>query len=191
MTTKEAVFPLEKARKAAEELVLLLGPACRRIEIAGSLRRKMPVVHDIDLVVWAVYDDKQQPGLFGEVLTLRAGPDKLSLALRNINALPGDKIPLPVECKNVRFVWYGYPVDLYLCERDGANFEALLQMRTGPAGHNAWLASRAKIYRMYYKAGYGLFEAYQNGELGERADDGTEAGIYAALNLSWPAPQNC
>jgi DNA polymerase/3'-5' exonuclease PolX len=41
---------LEKARSIAEELKVLLEPACHRIEIAGSIRRQKPEVNDIELL---------------------------------------------------------------------------------------------------------------------------------------------
>lgn len=39
-----------KAKTIADQLVARLAPYCERIEIAGSLRRRKPEVHDIDLV---------------------------------------------------------------------------------------------------------------------------------------------
>ena len=41
---------LEKARAIAEDLKSLLEPACKRIEIAGSIRRRKPEVGDIELL---------------------------------------------------------------------------------------------------------------------------------------------
>lgn len=41
---------LEKAKAIAEELKELLAPACERIEIAGSIRRRKPDVGDIELL---------------------------------------------------------------------------------------------------------------------------------------------
>jgi len=42
---------LERAEKIAEELKTLLTPACERIVIAGSIRRRKPEVGDIELLV--------------------------------------------------------------------------------------------------------------------------------------------
>lgn len=39
-----------KAQKIAYEVVAQLQPFCSKIEVAGSIRRHRPVVHDIDLV---------------------------------------------------------------------------------------------------------------------------------------------
>jgi DNA polymerase/3'-5' exonuclease PolX len=43
-------MPLEYAREMAEALVELLAPACERIEIAGSVRRKKKFPNDIEVV---------------------------------------------------------------------------------------------------------------------------------------------
>jgi len=48
---------LEKAKAIAEELKGLLEPACRRIEIAGSIRRQKSVVGDIELLCIPRYVD--------------------------------------------------------------------------------------------------------------------------------------
>src|SRR5271170_871003 len=45
------MFPAEVARAVARKIVEELRPVCDRIEIAGSLRRGNPAVHDIDLVL--------------------------------------------------------------------------------------------------------------------------------------------
>lgn len=44
-------IPLETAEKAATDIVDALTPYCERIAVAGSIRRKKPWVHDIDLVL--------------------------------------------------------------------------------------------------------------------------------------------
>lgn len=46
---------LARARSIAEELKALLAPECQRITIAGSIRRRKPVVGDIELLVIPKY----------------------------------------------------------------------------------------------------------------------------------------
>ena len=41
---------LAEAHRLAEKIVALVSPAMDRVEIAGSIRRKKPVVGDIELV---------------------------------------------------------------------------------------------------------------------------------------------
>ncbi len=47
---------LEKAREIAEELVVMLAPACERITIAGSICRQKPDVGDIELLCIPRYE---------------------------------------------------------------------------------------------------------------------------------------
>lgn len=42
---------LETAQKVAEAVVKKLSPYCERLAVAGSIRRRRPRVHDIDMVV--------------------------------------------------------------------------------------------------------------------------------------------
>ena len=51
ITAKSKTWPLQQACEVGEELITLLRPACERIEIAGSVRRKKALVGDIELVV--------------------------------------------------------------------------------------------------------------------------------------------
>lgn len=49
-TTKSRTWPLAEAREVAEGLITLLRPACERIEVAGSVRRKKELVGDVELL---------------------------------------------------------------------------------------------------------------------------------------------
>jgi DNA polymerase/3'-5' exonuclease PolX len=170
-------FSLRIAQGAAQNLVNLLQPACRQIEIAGSIRRRKAEVHDIDLVVWPILQRFAVKDLFGNEVSNWMEPSRLMDLLVTQGVLDMDP-----EAKIVRFTWGGIPAELYICEPDGSNFQALLQMRTGSAEFNANLASRAKKMNLKYVAGYGIFRET------ERVDDGTEAGIFTALGLPWTEP---
>lgn len=43
-------IPLKQAQALAEKIIKELSPACARIEVAGSVRRKKPEVGDIEIV---------------------------------------------------------------------------------------------------------------------------------------------
>ncbi len=53
---------LEKAQIIADQVKNKLAPFCERIEIAGSIRRRRPFVHDIDIVAI--------PGNQGQFITM-------------------------------------------------------------------------------------------------------------------------
>lgn len=55
--------PYHEALTQAQAIVALLQPACERIEIAGSIRRKKPEIGDIEIVCIPRYD--YIPDLFG------------------------------------------------------------------------------------------------------------------------------
>lgn len=179
--TEPPLYPIQRAEPVARDLVVLLAPACRRITVAGSIRRGAHWVHDIDLVAWAKYDDATIPNLFGERAVIKCGPDALVGAIRRL------MIPLPepeIEARILRFTWQSLPVEIYLAERDGANYDALLQMRTGSERHNKWLARTAHARGLDYHAGHGIYAGQA------RIDDGTERGLYDALGIPFIKPEN-
>jgi DNA polymerase (family 10) len=49
-TVKSRTWPLAEATEVAENLITLLRPACERIEVAGSVRRKKNLVGDVELL---------------------------------------------------------------------------------------------------------------------------------------------
>lgn len=186
----EVVYNYESAILMAEMAVRGLRDVCHRIEIAGSVRRKKDFVHDIDLVLWPKCELVQtgQPDFFGFAAQAMKYPTQLiDLMMQN-----GWLVQRPDEYRRkltlaaVDEDEYAIPIELYLCEPDGSNFEALLQMRTGCAEFNVQLAQRAKRIGKIYRAGYGIYDA---ADPERRLDDGTEAGIFAALVLPYVEPE--
>lgn len=177
MGTSGVVYELKKALAVYAALVQLLAGAVERIEIAGSARRERALVHDLDVVIVASYKRIGPVGLFDlENKPVSYEPSDLQLALKGLAEVkPNSKV--------ARFLFQEMPVELYLAERDGSNFEALLQMRTGSAAFNITLATRAKQLGAEYRAGYGIYQA------GRRLDDGTERGIFDALRLPYLRPE--
>ncbi len=185
------VHDYETAIMIADMAVNGLRDVCHRIEIAGSLRRKKDFVHDIDLVLWPICDLVQtaQPDFFGFGAQAMEYPTQLiDLMMQNgwLDQRPDAyrrKLTLAaVEDDDP----YTISIELYLCEPNGSNFEALLQMRTGCAEFNVQLAQRAKRIGKIYRAGYGIYDA---ADPERRLDDGTEAGIFAALMLPYVEPE--
>lgn len=179
------VFPHALAYKAAFVVLSGIEACCHRIAIAGSVRRKADYCHDVDLVLWPKSEMVQPPSLFGDAPAY-ATPAMLLAILSMLGWYQTETVnpkiihlqarPEDGECGQV-------PVELYLSEPDGSNYEALLQMRTGCAEFNASLAIRAQKMSLQYKAGYGIFRQ------GVRVDDKTEHGIFYALGLDWIEPE--
>lgn len=183
--TEQNLFAYSLAYKAAFVVLAGLEACCHRIDIAGSVRRKKDYCHDVDLVLWPKIQKIKSQTLFGEepagftpamLLAILDMLDWSHISAVYPKIIKISKRPNDGACGDV-------PVELYLCEPDGSNYEALLQMRTGCAEFNASLAVRAKKMGMQYKAGYGIFRH------SVRVDDQTENGIFRALGLQCPAPE--
>ena len=186
MKNESKLYPLSDARALADQLVDRLYPGCVRIEVAGSVRREKAQVHDIDLVAWPMREQIETPSLLGESVTTTGGPDRLVAILKTMTR---EVIHSTADSKILHFAFNGIPVEIYLAEPDGSNFEALLQMRTGSEFHNKMLARRAYQLKMFYHAGYGIYRIGPDMRYSIRVDDGTEQGVYAALMLPYLQPQ--
>ena len=178
----QKLYPINEALLVACNIIEAIKSTCHRIEIAGSIRRKKPMVHDIDLVAWPIYENETVKDLFGFQLEgSQPTPYKLFDALQVISRNPKARI-ITIQ-RNQDDI----PLEIYLAEPDGSNYGALLQMRTGSAEFNIKLASRAKRMGIHYKAGYGLFD-----KDGRRSDDGdylSELGIFKRLGLEFIPPE--
>jgi DNA polymerase/3'-5' exonuclease PolX len=176
--SEKKTYPGKLCATLAEEIIAAINPACKRVEVAGSVRRGCERVHDIDLVAWPIYV-KVSKDLFG--LETEHKPVHLVEVLRNLPVLnevrATEKI---IRTQSVN----GIPIEIYLVEPDGSNFEALWQMRTGSEQFNIHLAMRAQAIGLIYKAGYGIYDF-----AGKRYDDGTERGIFKALGVEWKEPK--
>jgi DNA polymerase (family 10) len=149
---------LERAQKIAGEVVKRLAPYCKKIEIAGSIRRKKPLVNDIDFVL--IPSDLWN--LTHEIMGL--GPVRMS----------GMKIQ--------RVNYNGTQIDIYFATPE--TWATLLLIRTGSAENNIRLCSIAKRKGWHLAAsGEGLFD-----ENGQRIAGESEESIYRALGLPYQTP---
>jgi len=150
---------LQGAQKIADEVVKQLSPYCKKIEVAGSVRRQKPWVNDIDICLipsdpWNLH--REIGGL---------GPAKVS----------GNKI--------MRVMVGSVQVDIYVASEE--TWATLLLIRTGSAENNIRLATLAKKRGWHLAAsGEGLFN-----ENGQRIAGDTEESIYEALDLPWQRPE--
>jgi len=150
---------LERARRIADEVVKQLSPYCRRIEVAGSVRRKKPWVNDIDLVL--IPSDLWN--LHHEIMGL--GTVRMS----------GSKI--------MRVMVGSVQVDLYFATPE--SWATLLLIRTGSAENNIRLATLAKKKGWHLAAnGDGLFD-----ENVQRIAGDSEESIFEALGLPYQEPE--
>ena len=159
-----AELDLKDAEKIANQIKTVVLVHCEKIEIAGSIRRQRPVVHDIDFVVTAKNDFEWQ---------------KISEDLRRMKAKPSCQgnsiIKAFLPCQNGLF-----QVDFYRAKP--STFGIHLLVRTGSAEHNMWLAGHAFSKGMRLKYSEGLIKD------GVAIAGETEQGVFDALCLPYTLP---
>lgn len=153
-----------EAEKLANNIKAAVEAFCDKIEIAGSIRRQKPKVHDIDFVAVTKKDAEWQ---------------KINEKLKQLKAKPncsGDRvIKAFVPCQSGLF-----QVDFYRAKP--STFGIHLLARTGSADHNMWLAGFAHSKGLGLKYSEGLIKD-GNAIAGE-----SEKGVFEALGLPCPSP---
>ena len=159
---------LQKAETIAMGVVLNLKPCCDRIEIAGSIRRRKPIVHDIDIVA------------------IPSNQGQFAYALQQMGKITmnGEKI-IRVGMGFTK----GIDLDIYVATPE--TWATLLLIRTGSKESNFRLCMRARNMGMTLKAdGSGLFRvSLLKSEPDERIAGDTEQSIFEALKLPYLAPE--
>jgi len=150
---------LEQAKKLAEQIMNQICPYCNRLIVAGSIRRKKPVVRDVDLVLIP------KPLLWHRIITTLQ---------RNMDA----KVLKHGE-KAAQLTIDGVNVDLYSATDE--TWEPLLLIRTGSAQHNIKLSmiAQTKGMKLSHK---GLIKDEKN-------IASTEQEIFNLLDLTYVPPE--
>ena len=166
-------IPLEEAREIADVILSLLGGLYTRIEVAGSVRRRRPVVHDLDFVMI--------PQLF-------AFPDRVIMRLK-------ERWPdLEILRKGPKIVgltlYHGLSVDIYASET--RYFGTHLLRWTGSTEHNIKLCARARALGLKLAVSRGVLIAPNVGGVikeGKLIASRTEEDIFEALRMDFVAPE--
>jgi DNA polymerase (family 10) len=128
--------PLAEAERIASEIVADLMPVCRRLQVAGSVRRRKEMVGDIELVAIPRYDPA---GLFGDctanALWEHLHANEVYRFVKGDNAA-GRYYQLALPARP------GLQVDLFLTQPD--NWGLTLLVRTGSAAFSAAMLARWK-----------------------------------------------
>lgn len=173
-------LPLREATWLADELVRMLAPGCARIAVAGSVRRRKAVVHDIELVAIPVMAPVQD--LLGEVRQQSA----LDLL---VGKFIGQGIlgygPKPVNGPKYKRLWapsHAVQLDLFVVTPE--TWGNLFAIRTGDAAFSRLLVTQ--------RSAGGLLPAgmhHADGKLwrdGEPVPCPEEETFFAALGIAAP-----
>jgi len=162
-------LPYKRAKAYADKIVSELKPYCSRIEIAGSIARKAPVCHDVDIVCIPI----DVPGL-----------KKRTLAhAREICC--GEQV-FRVETT------IGIQVDIYFAHAGKpdmfrplpSNWGTLMVCRTGSKEHNIKLCQQAATLGLHWDPHHGVFN-----KAGDCLAAATEKEVFAALETFYLPPE--
>jgi DNA polymerase (family 10) len=161
-------IPLAKAHRYAGQIVAALQPFCKRLEIAGSIRRERPYCGDVDIVA----EPSNEPALRARIIdgkeVVQNGPQNIHVRLAN---------SLEIQ------VFLARPESATLFEKIPSNWGSLLLCRTGSRDHNIFIAQKALSLGLKWNPYQGLFRD------GILIASETEESIFAALNLDFIPPQ--
>ena len=173
---------LAQADRIADEVMEALGGFCERIAVAGSIRRRKPIVKDVEIVYIPRLIDRQV-----DLFTWASVPmtDEVIADLVHQKILTWDaevKRRGP-KYKRLVHVQTGVVVELFTAQPD--NWGLILALRTGPADFNVLLVSKpwhggAMPLDMGMKGGYLWRE-------GRRLETPDEATFFDELGIPlWP-----
>ena len=127
----------------AEEAKKLLSPACKRIEIAGGVRRKKQEPHDIELVCSPAWGNIY--GWFGGQDTVNMLDAAIILLLEKKVLAQGDpdKAGKKAPCgpRYYRLRYKGEKLDVF-CVLPPAQWGVIFAIRTGDADFSHWLVQQ-------------------------------------------------
>lgn len=170
-------IPLARALELADLLYCDLAPGCKRLEIAGSIRRRKQEVGDIELVGIPLFG----MNLFGDPSENLLLPILANLCDRGLLSLvKGGK-----KYRQYIMPWHGdCKLDLFLCSLK--TWGAIFTIRTGPAEFSKRLVTQRQHG--------GLMPSHLHEKHGRLWNDTKaletpeEQDFFAALGIDWIEP---
>lgn len=135
---------VSQAMAVAERLLAHLEPVCQRIQIAGSIRRGLPTVGDIELCAVPKTETRYERDMFGETV----GTAQVDLLDARLTTMLDNDIVARRLRSDGKTVWgrqmkyltfEGVNVDLFT--PDAQRFGLILMIRTGPAAYSHQLVT--------------------------------------------------
>lgn len=158
MQSDRPSYDARLAQEAALVLKRYLESACSRIEIAGSLRRRKRLVHDIELLYVPIFEDQKNPSdMFGSIRANLVDQKLAELLVMGTITRRKTKLGSHVWGEKIKLAVHrptGIPVDFFSINESG--WFSYLVCRTGPAQHNIRLAMAAKARGMKWEPYEGL-----------------------------------
>ena len=161
--------PLIKATAWAHQIIDVISPFCQEVHIAGSIRRKRPIVHDIDLVVLPHNKAALKARCSHNATVLSDGDKNYLIRLNN-----GLEIDI--------FFAHSGTADFF--NPDPPNIGSILLCRTGSKEFNQRIARHAHTLGAQWQPYRGLVVA--NKVIASR----TEEEMFNRLNINFMPPEH-
>jgi DNA polymerase/3'-5' exonuclease PolX len=178
-------FAVAEAMVVALELQELLAPLCERVEIAGSIRRRRPLVGDVELL-FIPRTGERSAGLFDT--------ETVSLAEELLNGMVADGRLAKRPSVTGAFTWgpenklgihvaSGIPVDFFSTSPD--RWWNALVVRTGGKQNNLAITTTAQRQGWRFEA-YG--SGFRNLTTGEHHATTSERDVFEFMGLPYLQP---
>jgi DNA polymerase (family 10) len=168
---------LDFAEKCAVRIVAWLTPYCDQIAVAGSIRRRRPLVNDVDIVL--VPKSIETRDLLGTVV---AAKNLATAAIaERVMAEHWTWITGESGGQIMSFSNHGVQVDVNQATEE--TLGSVLICKTGSKEHNIWLARRAQSLGLHWNPIHGVFR-------GDRClASRREEDVFNALGLDFIPPE--
>jgi DNA polymerase (family 10) len=167
---------LKEAAEIAHKCLTVLKSSCQRIEIGGSIRRKVSEVKDIEIVCIPNAATLSQDSLFDNPMSQKIPSPDFIAAVEQWQPIKGS----PHGRYTRRLLPEGIELDIFIANAD--NWGYILALRTGPWEYSKFLVTRAK------RLGYIPFEGhlyYRNALVPVREEN----DFFDLLNLRYLLPE--
>lgn len=130
-------WPLAQAREIADRLAESLRPACLKIEVAGSIRRRKPDVGDIEIVLLPRTEERPLPGQ-GGLFDAAPRMERVNLAWETLDPLLGRPMKGGERMRCYLATEERPQIDIFSVA-DPRSWGNILAIRTGPASFSKGL----------------------------------------------------
>ena len=153
------LLPLEGYWELGEEVVGVIADLCHEVEVLGSIRRRRPLVRDVDIV------------LYPKVLMW---PGVILSKLKEHFESQGRDFYVHKEGPGMGQIWIDHDLSVDFWTATAENWGLMRLLKTGSVYHNIMLATLAKS---------------QGKKLTELPDMVTEEAIFEELGLEYVPPE--
>lgn len=192
--SEKSKLPLTEAEILAAEVVGLLTPFCERIKVLGSIRRRKPMVGDVELGLIPLVDKIPDPAdLFGEAsIWVNRELDEVNRLCEPAIGVFSDRLDVNGHrCRGEgvqRLFYKGFALDLFTT-RDPKAWGVLELIRTGSKEFNQRVVTQKVQGGTVLPMGM-RFEGGRLWDRGRPIPTPTEKDVFDAIGLEYVRPEN-